>query len=78
MSIVDLLSKILEIVKNLLSPIGYVISFIVYIVMYVPNMLYEIFERLPGFVQYLFTVLLSLIIIILVSKFVQFIRNLVS
>ena len=68
----ELISSLLSLIGTFLSQCGNVVSFIVEVFKYVPNLLLnDIFKELPYFMQYLLGVLVWLFVVVVIGKLVK-------
>ena len=68
----ELISSLLSLIGTFLSQCVNVVSFIVEVFKYVPNLLLnDIFNELPYFMQYLLGVLVWLFVVVVIGKLVK-------
>ena len=71
----ELLSSLLSLIGTFLSQCVNVVSFIVEVFKYVPNLLLnDIFKELPYFMQYLLGILVWLFVVVVIGKLVKIIN----
>ena len=71
----ELISSLLSLIGTFLSQCVNVVSFIVEVFKYVPNLLLnDIFKELPYFMQYLLGILVWLFVVVVIGKLVKIIN----